>query len=81
MWQDLVMSGVFIIFIPTFIPQILDCYYKKTKLNKISAGVTVAGLTIVSVCLWTLNTPFAAILEMGTAFCWLLCLYFSWWRK
>ena len=77
MIQDLIMSGVFIVFIPTFFPQIHDCQTGKSKMNLFSCGVTMIGLSIVSVCLFSLGAIFSSVLEAVVAFEWLLCFYYS----
>ena len=75
MWQDLIMSAVFVIFIPTFIPQILECK-RGGRINKFSTMVTIFGLAIVSFCLFSLGAVFSAFLEAAVAFEWFLCLYY-----
>ena len=77
MWQDIVMSIVGLIFALVMIPQLIDCYKKKCKMNPISCSITVAGLIIMAICMFTLYAYYTATMETITAGVWGLCWYFS----
>lgn len=77
MWQDIVMSIVGVIFAVVMIPQLIDCYKKRCKMNSISCGITIAGLVVMAVCMFTLDAFYTALMEMVTAGVWGLCWYFS----
>ena len=77
MWQDLVMSIVGLIFAVVMIPQLIDCYKRKCKMNSISCCITIAGLITMGVCMFTLEAYYTAIVEIIAAGVWSLCWYFS----
>ena len=77
MWQDFVMTGVFVLFALCFYPQIKDCKNGK-PMNLFCSAITVIGLSTVGVCLFTLGAYFSSVLEWVVAFQWGLCLYYSW---
>ena len=77
MWQDIVMSVVGVIFTVVLIPQVIDCYKKRGKMNAISCSITVAGLVVMAICMFTLGAYYTAVMEVITAGMWGLCWYFS----
>ena len=77
MWQDLVMSIVGFVFALVMIPQLIDCYKKKCKMNSISCCITIIGLVTMGVCMFTLDAYYTALMEMVTAAVWGLCWWFS----
>lgn len=77
MWQDVVMSIVGLVFALVMIPQLIDCYKKKCKMNSISCSITIAGLIVMGICMFTLNAYYTAVVEMIAASVWGLCWYFS----
>jgi hypothetical protein len=78
MWQDIAMSIVGAIFAVVLIPQVIDCYNKKCKMNSISCSITLAGLIVIAICMFTLIAYYTMIMEIIAAAMWGLCWYFSW---
>jgi uncharacterized protein with PQ loop repeat len=80
MWQDIAMSIVGAIFAFVLIPQVIDCYNKKCKMNSISCSITLAGLVVMAICMFTLGAYYTTIMEVISAVMWGLCWYFSCWK-
>jgi uncharacterized protein with PQ loop repeat len=77
MWQDIIMSTVGIIFAVVLIPQAIDCYKKKCRMNVVSCSITTIGLVIIAVCMFTLDAYYTAVMNIITACVWGACWYFS----
>jgi len=81
MWQDYVIAIVSVLFGFILLPQLRDCWHKKTVLNIYTAFLTTIGLYVLGITFYTLEmwVSFGAEFFSGTI--WLLLFLFSYRNK
>lgn len=70
MWQDLVITGVSLLFTAFLIPQLWDCINCRTKTNKITSITTGIGLLVMSGCYFTLDLFLSGFSSLLTSLVW-----------
>jgi hypothetical protein len=71
MWQDIVLSGVGIVFTLILIPQLKDSIDGKSQLNLFTSSITGIGCFIICLIDMTLNLHIAAAVSLITGLVWL----------
>ena len=77
MWQDIVMSGIGIVFTIMLIPQLIDIVKKQVSMNYMTCVVTGLGCFVIAFVDVTLTLFFAAIISVITGIIWLLLFILS----
>lgn len=70
MWQDIVLAIIDIGFSIALLPQANDVWNKKIAVNRLTAGLTMAGLGIMAVTFLTLDLVYASVTTFATAIVW-----------
>lgn len=70
MWQDLVITGVSLLFTAFLIPQLWDCINGRTRTNRITSITTGCGLLIMSGCYFTLGLHLSYFSSLLTSLVW-----------
>ena len=77
MWQDYVISVAGFIFAIVMIPQLIDVYYGKKHVNKISSGLTSGFQVVLFVTYATLGLFLSCVSVVVLAIVWMLLFIFT----
>ena len=77
-WQDYAITIIIYMFVIVTIPQVIDVYKKKTKLNLITAGPTAIGNYMMAIIFSTLGLWISVTSSLLIATLWLYLFIGSW---